>query len=278
MFSKKTAVIVGVVIIIAINIIVLSISSRKQQPSFGASRIAIPLVAPFQKAASRSIRFVRDIWTHYFYLVAVAYENDRLQQAYQRAIERNNQLNEVALSNQRLRSLLHFQKTQSSRVIAAEVVAKDPSPWSKTIIIDKGKGEGIAAGMPVVTAEGIIGQVIEAAAHQAKVLLIIDQNSAVDALIQRTRSRGVVKGESAERCQLMYVLRKYDINVGDTVISSGLDGVYPKGLRIGRVSGVSRPNSGIFQEVAVSPYVDFEKLEELLIIIERPAGAFVEEK
>lgn len=278
MFSKKTAVIVGVVIIIAINIIVLSISSRKQHSSFGGARVAIPLVAPFQQAVTRSIRFVRDVWSHYFYLVHVAHENDRLQRVFQQAVERNNQLNEVELSNQRLRSLLNFQKTQSVHVIAAEVVAKDPSPWSKTIIIDKGKSGGITAGQPVVTAEGIIGQVIETSADHAKVLLIVDQNSAVDALIQRTRARGVVKGETAERCQLKYVLRKYDINVGDTVISSGLDGVYPKGLRIGRVSGVIRPNSGIFQEVAVSPYVDFEKLEEVLIVLDLPGEALAEDK
>ncbi len=274
MFSKKTAVIVGVVIIVAINIIVLSISSRKQHPSFGGGRIALPLAAPFQQAFSRAIRFMRDTWTHYFYLVSVAHENDRLKKAYHKAIESNNLLNEVELSNQRLRSLLDFQKTHSSRVIAAEVVAKDPSPWSKTIIVDKGTSEGIISGLPVVTAEGIIGQVIDTSPRHAKVLLIIDQNSAVDALIQRSRARGIVMGITAERCRLMYVLRKYDVNMGDVVISSGLDGVYPKGLRIGMVSEVVRPNSGIFQEVAVSPYVDFEKLEEVLIILDRPLELF----
>ncbi|MFC1798764.1 rod shape-determining protein MreC [Thermodesulfobacteriota bacterium] len=269
MFSKKTVAIVGVVILIAISIIVLSISSRKQPTSYGIGQVAIPLVAPFQKAVTRSIRFVRDVWSHYFYLVSVARENEELKQDFHRAIEKNNQLNEVELSNTRLRNLLNFQKTVAIRVIAAEVIAIDPSPWYKTIIIDKGKSEGIEAGLPVVVAEGIVGQVIEASQGNAKVLLVIDRNSAVDALIQRTRARGIVKGESEEQCQLNYVLRKYDINVGDTVVSSGLDGVFPKGLRVGRVSSVIKPNSGIFQGVVVTPYVDFEKLEEVLIIMDR---------
>lgn len=276
MFSKKTVVIVGVVILVAISIIVLSISNRRQPTSFGIGQVAIPLVAPFQKGVTRSIRFVRDIWTHYFYLVSVAHENRDLKQAYHRVIEKNNQLHEVELSNDRLRNLLNFQKTVTVQVIAAEVIAKDPSPWYKTIIIDKGKLEGIKAGYPVVVAEGIVGQVVEASQRNAKVLLIIDRNSSVDALIQRTRARGVVKGESETLCQLDYVLRKIDVEVGDTVVSSGLDGVYPKGLRIGRVSSVIKPNAGIFQGVSVSPYVNFEKLEEVLIIMNLPEYEYVQ--
>ena len=125
-------------------------------------------------------------------------------------------------------------------------------------------------------AEGIVGQIIGVSRWHAKVLLVIDQNSAVDALVQSSRARGIVKGESTERCQLKYVLRKHEINLGDTVISSGLDGVFPKGLRVGRVSSVVRPNSGIFQSVSVAPYVDFETLEEVLIILNRPEQQFSE--
>jgi rod shape-determining protein MreC len=277
MFSKKTVVIVGVVVLVAINIIVLSITSRKRLPAYGLGHAALPFVAPFQDGVTQSIRFLRGIWSHYFYLVSVAKENDQLKRDLGQATEKNNQLNEVALSNLRLRNLLNFKKTLSVRVLSAEVIAKDPSPWFKSIIIDKGNEGGIEKGLPVVIAEGVVGQVIEVSRKNSKVLLVIDQNSAVDALVQRTRSRGVVKGESTEKCQLKYVLRKHDVKVGDTVISSGLDGVFPKGLRIGRVSSVNRPDSGIFQAVAISPYVDFEKLEEVLIILDRPKHEFVDE-
>ena len=251
---------------IAVNIIVLSVSNRRYQ-SYGPERIAISLIAPFQEAVSRSIRFVKDIWIHYFFLVETAKENDNYKEALSHSVEIKNLYKELKLSNTRLRSLLDFQKTITNKVIAAEVIGKDPSPWFKTIMVNKGKDDGVKKGSAVVIPEGIVGQVAEVSAHNSKVLLIIDPNSAVDALVQRSRARGIIKGGFAGRCVFKYVLRKKGIAVGDTVVSSGLDGVFLKGLPVGRVSGVFKPNSGIFQEVTVIPCVDFEKLEEVLIVL-----------
>ena len=152
-------------------------------------------------------------------------------------------------------------------MLAAEVIGKDPSSWFKTIIIDKGSTDGVGRGDPVVVPEGIAGQIMEVAENYSKVLLIIDRNSAVDSLVQRTRARGVIKGESIRQCTLEYVLQKNEVKAGDTIVSSGLDGVYPKGLRVGEVSEVNTGSSGIFKEVIVNPYVDFEKLEEVLVIV-----------
>jgi rod shape-determining protein MreC len=267
MFPKKMVMIIGVIILIVVNIIGLSVSNRRYLSHYGPGRIAIYLIAPFQEAASRSIRFVRDVWSHYFFLVKVAKENDDYKKALSQAIEKNTKYKELKLSNIRLRSLLKFQKAITNRALAAEVIGKDPSPWFKTIIIDKGKDGGVEKGMAVVIPEGIVGQVMDVSSDYSKVLLIIDYNSSVDALVQRNRARGIIKGGSEDRCLFKYVLRKYDITIGDTVVSSGLDGVFPKGLTVGHVSGVVRPNSGIFQEVSVTPYVDFEKLEEVLVLL-----------
>lgn len=269
MFSKKTVIILGVICAIAINIIILSITSRNY-PTSGAGRIAVSLIAPFQEATSGSIRFFRTIWQRYFNLVNVAEENVKLEQALGEALSSANRLREIELSNRRLRELLNFKDTVSRQFLAAEVIGKDPSTWFKTVIVDKGWQDGVQKGRPVVIPEGIAGQVIDAAKRYSKVLLIIDQNSAVDALVQRTRARGIVRGQSSNRCVFDYVLRKHDLQVGDTVISSGLDGIYPKGLRVGTISRVVRRNAGIFQEVAVTPFVDFEKLEEVLIVLEIP--------
>jgi rod shape-determining protein MreC len=266
MFSKKMVMIVGVIVLIAVNIIVLSVSNRRYH-SYGPGRIAISLIAPFQETVSRSIRFVKEIWIHYFFLVETAKENDNYKKALSHSVEKNNLYKELGLSNTRLRSLLDFQKTITNKVIAAEVIGKDPSPWFKTIMINKGKDDGVKKGSAVVIPEGIVGQVAEVSAHNSKVLLIIDHNSAVDALVQRSRARGIIKGGFADRCVFKYVLRKKGIAVGDTVVSSGLDGVFLKGLPVGQVSGVVKPNSGIFQEVTVIPCVDFEKLEEVLIVL-----------
>jgi rod shape-determining protein MreC len=267
MFSRKMVLIVGFIVLIAVNIIGLSVTSRRST-AFGLERIAISAIAPFQELVTRSLRFAREIWQHYFYLVNVAGENHVLMHQLSQAVENKNLWHETELANARLRDLIDFQKNISERVVAAEVIGIDPSAWFKTVIIDKGEADGITRGLPVVILQGIAGQVIEVSNHYSKVMLIVDSNSAVDSLVQRTRARGIIKGESTDQCRLDYVLRKNDVRIGDTIVSSGLDGVYPKGLRIGYVSQVIEHDADIFHEVIITPFVDFEKLEEVLVILE----------
>jgi rod shape-determining protein MreC len=274
MFSKKMVLIIGVIVLIAVNIIVLSVNSR-HYTSFGLERVAISFVSPFQELITRTIRFTKDIWQHYFALVTVARENQILKVELNQASENSNLWHETELANARLRNLLDFQKNIAEQIVAAEVIGKDPSAWFKTVIIDKGKADGLTKGLPVVMPQGIAGQVIETANHYSKVMLIIDRNSAVDALVQRTRARGIIKGESTDQCRLDYVLRKKDVRIGDIIVSSGSDGVYPKGLRIGRVSEVIEHDADIFHEVFITPFVDFEKLEEVLVVIDVPKNDFV---
>ncbi len=258
--------IIGVLVLITVNVILLSITS-KSQSTYGLGRVGLSFVAPFQELVTRSFGFARNIWEHYFFLVAAAHENEILKESLNQFVEKNNQWHEIELANTRLRNLLNFQKAPTNRIVAAAVIGKDPSGWFKTVIIDKGKADGLHKGQPVVLPTGIVGQVIEAAGRYSKVMLIIDRNSAVDALVQRSRARGIIKGESADQCRFEFVLRKHDVQIGDTVIASGLDGVYPKGLRIGKVSDISERNSDIFYQITVAPFVDYEKLEEVLVVL-----------
>jgi rod shape-determining protein MreC len=267
MFSKKMVMIVGVIAIMAVNIILLSVFNRRYISYYRPGRIAVSVIAPFQKASSKSILFLRDIWYHYFFLVHAAEENYALKKVLDKSFEKNVRYREITLSNSRLRSLLNFEKTMTDPVLSAEVIGKDPSPWFKTVLIDKGKHDGVERGMAVVVPKGIAGQITEVSSHYSKVLLIIDPNSAVDALVQSDRARGIIKGDAAGELSFKYVLRKHDIAIGELVVSSGLDGVFPKGLAVGQVSGVFKPKAGIFQEVTVTPYVDFEKLEEVLVVL-----------
>ena len=269
--------IVGGIVLIAVNVILLSITS-KSQSTFGLGRVGISFVAPFQEIVTRSVRFTRGIWENYFFLVAVVHENETLKKSLNQFVEKDNEWHEIGLANSRLRDLLNFQKAPTHRVVAAEVIAKDPSGWFKTVIIDKGSSDGLQKGLPVVLPTGIVGQVIEVSGHYAKVMIITDRNSAVDALVQRSRARGIIKGASADLSQFEFVLRKHDVQIGDTVIASGLDGVYPKGLRIGRVSGLSERSSDIFYEITVTPFVDFEKLEEVLVILHPKTQAFASQQ
>jgi rod shape-determining protein MreC len=278
MLSRKMVVIVSLVLLFFFNVIALFISGRHYYSpqvssighSYGPVQYFITIVSPFQKGLTQTIHFAEKLWTHYFYLVSVAKENEELKIALSKAIEKNNECIETELSNQRYRNFLNFQKTMTHDTIAAQVIGKDPSPWFNSIIIDKGFSDGVKKGLPVVIPEGVAGQIIEVTKHYSKVLLLIDRNSAIDSLAQRTRARGIIRGSSDGRFFFQYVLKKYEIQEGDTVISSGLDGVFPKGLKVGKVRSITQKNSGIFQEVVVTPFVDFEKLEEVIIILPKP--------
>jgi rod shape-determining protein MreC len=273
MFSKKMLVAVGVIFLIIANLIVLFVIGSRY-PSHGFGRIALFVVAPIQDGVTETIRFTRDIWENYFDLVSTARENARLKIALQETIAKSSQWREIELSNIRLRKLLDFKSAIESRSLAAEVVASDPSPWFKAVIINKGSADGLTKGLPVLTPDGIAGQVTDVSSRYAKVMLLIDRNSAVDALVQRTRARGIIQGESTDRCVFKYVLRKDEVKVGDKIVASGLDGVFPKGLYIGEVAGVIRRAAGIFQEVTVVPAIDFEKLEEVIVILSPPKTDF----
>lgn len=270
MFSRTIVYAIGGFFFVACCIILIIVSARQPTALESAEQVPVAIIAPFQDIVTGTIHFAEDIWAHYFSLASAAKENDVLKRELNRSVERHNQYIETELTNKRLRSFLEFKKKTTSRVVAAEVVGRDPSAWFKTVVIDKGKSDSVRQGMPVVVAHGVAGQVMSASSYYAKVLLITDRNSSVDALVQRSRARGIIKGSSNDRCVFQYVLRKNDVKVGDTVITSGLDGVYPKGLRVGRVSGVVRRNAGMFQRVEVTPYVDFEKLEEVMVVVESP--------
>ncbi len=278
MFSRQTVLVIVIIIILAINITVLFFSSRHPTTSYGTERISISVTAPFQEAVTEVVRQIKTIWRNYFFLVSISEENARLRDALSRAMKKNNRCNELERSNLRLRNLLNFKEKISNEILAAEVIGKDPSPWFRSIVIDKGAADGLRQALPVVVPEGIVGLVTEVAPHYAKVLLVTDPNSAIDALVQRTRARGIIKGESHGICSFDYVLRRHDVEIGDTVISSGLDGVFPKGLRIGQVSDLVRGKAGIFQEIEVTPFIDFETLEEVLVILDGPTYPLTDEQ
>ena len=258
--------IAGLIILVTLSILVLSLSSRRPYPAYGPGRIAIAVVAPFQKLIVTTTRFFSDIWEHYFFLITVVDENKALYQELQKLRADNHRLQEAALSNERLRKLFNLQQQMQQPLIAAQVVGKDPSPWFQSVLLDKGLTDGVEKGCPVINPEGIVGIVVEVTSRYCKVMLITDPNSGVDALIQKSRARGIIKGGASGYCVLNYVLRKYEVAVGDTVISSGMDGVFPKGLPIGEVATTVKQEAGIFQDVTVTPYVDFERLEEAFVV------------
>jgi rod shape-determining protein MreC len=268
---SKRAVLTGLIaLLILLNAVFIMVSRRQPDAAEGPAGLVLSLTAPLQKAAHWGVARCRMVWRRYFSLVGVREDNERLRAELAEARSRVNGYVETRLENQRLRRLLAFRSRLTPPAVAAEVIGRDPSPWFKSITIDKGAAEGLRRGLPVVVSEGVVGVVTETARHFSRVLLILDQNSSVDALIQDTRARGVVKGAPGATLSFAYVLRRHSVAESEVVVTSGLDGIYPKGLRIGRIHAVDRRNPGIFQEVRVTPSVNFETLEEVLVIL-RPA-------
>jgi len=268
MFSKKLARTLCFILLILINILLLSVSAKHPHRYALFDRVVMAGIVPFQESVTSALRFCRRIWHDYFALVGVREECDRLRELLAEARMEKSWYLESELASERLRKLLEIRSRLPHRLLPAQVAAQDPSSWSKTIIINRGNRDGVTKGMAVIAPGGIVGHVIKDFDWSAQVLLLIDQGSAVDALVQRTRFRGIVEGGTTETCRLKYVVRKADIKIGDTLISSGLDRIYPKGLRVGTVREVFKPASGLFQEVKVQPFVDFTRIEEVLVILE----------
>ncbi len=256
----------GLTVFFAVNLTVITLTSRQSVPATGLERFAITLTSPFQFIFTRTVGVAQSLWQTYFMSVLAVEENQVLKAQLSRVKQIENQNEELCLENARLKKLVNFTRAVPETYVAAQVIARDPSPWFKTIMIDKGAQDGLEKGAPVLVSEGIVGQITKVSNSFSRVLLIIDRNSAVDALVQNTRVRGMVKGTNTDTCSFVYALRKDTVKPGEMIVSSGLDQVYPKGLTIGRILAVEKEHSQLFQNITIETSVDFNKLEEVLVL------------
>ena len=247
-------------------LLLLSSASGLRQPWNPAEQLIVEIAAPFQKLIKLTINLTKDFWLNYFYLIDVRHENSRLKQEINSLRRDNSRYRELLATHERLRKLLQFKEVIRRPVVAAQVIGQDPTGWFKSIIIDKGKRAGLKWDMPVVNASGVVGRIVSISTDYAKVLLIVDQNSSVDCLTQQSRDRGMVKGLSTDVCKMDYMAKSSDAVVGDMVITSGLGGIFPKGLPVGKILRVKEISGEFFKVIEVAPSVDFSKLEEVLVI------------
>jgi rod shape-determining protein MreC len=230
-------------------------------------RIFIEILAPVQKFVKGSVNYSADLWKKYIDLINTHEENKRLKVEINKLVLENSRNREIISTYKRLQELLKVKNVTEDDVIASQVIGHDPTGWFQSVIIDKGKNSGIKENMPVVNANGVVGQIVSVSYNYSKVLLLIDQNSAVDCIIERSRDSGIVKGVSSEVCTLDYVLKTNDVRVGDIVVTSGLDRVFPKGHHIGEVTNVKDAPGELFKDIKIKPSVDFARLEEVLVIL-----------
>jgi rod shape-determining protein MreC len=240
--------------------------------SFGAfSRV--------QGATSSMVRSVRDFFTNYTSLRGARDENAALKQQLAELEVRLQEQRALAARTAQLQSLLALKESMSLPTIAAEVIGGNPNARAgiREVTIDRGSADGVQANMAVIAPKGIVGRVIgQPAAHASRVQLIIDRNAAAGAITERARVGGLiaVSGDEVGRLIFDLVADRQDVKPGDLIVSSGIDGIYPKGYTVGWVESVEQ-TEGLYLQIKVAPAVDFGSLEEVLVVLvpARPATA-----
>lgn len=256
----------------------LSANARQPGRIDPLGHVFLEVMAPFQRITAGFTGGTRGLWDRYVDLVSVQAENEHLRNRLRDLEARGTHQGETELMNRRLKRLLALQKELPTRAVAASVTARDASVWFQSLTLNKGELDGIQSGMPVMAPEGVVGLISSTSPHASRVILLTDPNSGIDVLIQRTRVRGIVSGLLEQGTILKYVKRSDDVRVGDRVVASGLDGVFPKGLPVGRVTKVSRKDRGLFLYAEVTPDADASRLEEVLVALangaelRKPAG------
>lgn len=231
------------------------------------------IVSPFIKVTAATVRGVSNTWRDYVDLRGLQEENTRLQRETAILKRRIDQLEEQALETQRLQALLAMRQASRAEFLTARVVGKDATNWFKTVLLDRGSLEGVRRNQPVVVPDGLVGRVVEVTLTSAKVQLLTDPVNAVGGLIQRTRVTGIVSGNLGAGARVRYLPLMADVVGGDQVVTSGMGGVFPKGIPIGRITAVERRSGALFQEATLQPAVDLSRLEEVLILTTLEANA-----
>jgi len=234
-------------------------------------KVTFGIFSQAQLGLSHGFSGIRNIWTGYIGLRNLKVEND--------ALKRDLASAQIAVQEQRaladrthgLERLLELREQVALKTVAANIIGGAATPDFRTLTIDRGTRDGIRTDMAVIAPAGIVGRLVVPSARASKVQLLIDRNAAAGAIIERTRAQGVVVGSGDDRLSLEYVSEVSDVIAGDVVVTSGIDGIYPKGFVIGRIEQVEKSGNS-YKRITIKPAVDFTSLEEVLVVLEPAQG------
>jgi rod shape-determining protein MreC len=259
------------IVLLALPFFVLRANLTDPSRMNAVDRFILELSAPIQYGTSQLAQGISAILQEYVYLVEVKRDNDRLRADNQRLLEDNHHLASAATENRRLRRLLQLRDELRGNLLSAQVIGKEVSPYFRVtrIRLDRGERAHVRPGMPVLSADGLVGQIRRAFSQYADVLLTADKTSAIDVVIQRNGARGMLKGTGAEDnyiCTLEQLSRDDDVKPGDVVVTSGLGQRFPASILVGHIKEVVKREFGLYQEATVVPAVQFSRLEEVLVL------------
>ncbi len=255
-----------VIALVLLGLHLVSSSLNKGVNTGKTGRFIMNIYAPVHSTISWPFAKVADFIGRYLLLVDLDEENRKLSKNNRALRLRMMETEKLILENKRLRELLNYDTPKDMTPIYAPVIARSLTPETRTLLIGKGSKDGIEKNMVAISPDGLVGYVNVATANSAKILLVTDPASVIDAVVQRTRATGIIKGKNPTMCSLNFLNRTEDLEVGDMVVSSGLGGIFPPGLTVGQVVRVERETTDMFLNVDVFPAVAFDKLEDIIII------------
>lgn len=249
-----------------LSLYILTVAARGQLKNEPLAAVLMWVLRPLEIAAQGTANWITGIRENYLTVSGFKTENEWLRKRIQTLEVERQRLLEAEATNLKLRQMLDFRSQLPSKPVTASIIANSASSWFQGCVLDKGSADGVRKDMAVVTPLGVVGKVVSVTPRSAKVILLTDANSGIDVLVQRTRSRGIVSGSLESGLVLKYMKRSEDIQPGDRLITSGLDGVFPKGLMVGTVIKVNKQHLGLFQFVEVLPAVQSSRAEEVLVV------------
>ena len=232
------------------------------------------VAGPIQGSITEGREAFSGFFDHYVFLSAVSEQNNKLKNELSNLQSEVFRLQQLEKENLRLKELLGFGEDLNYRKVLAQVVAWDSSGQYRMLRVNKGSRHGIRTNASVVTASGLVGHVYRVGTDYSDVLTILDPNSRVDVLVDSTRSYGILEGYTQFRGLMKYVPRSEPITLNDIVITAGLGDIYPKGIKVGAISRIERESYGITQVIEITPAVDFQRLEELVVLVNDHPASF----
>lgn len=258
----------GLLLLIGLHLLSSGVGpeARAGKPSL----VLMETVKPLLVVESQMTNDAGDFLHNYFDLVGVRQENLQLKQQLAQLKGQQRRMLELEAENRHLADLLELRDALATTAIAANVIGGDATGLSRTLVLSEGDRQGLRRDMAVISSDGVVGKLIAVSHDAARVLLVIDHNSALDAFDQRSRARGIIGGVVEDGLAMKYVSRSEDMKSGDPIVTSGLDGVFPRGLLVGTVGRVSQEGPGLFLNVEVKAAIDFRELEQVMILTTRP--------
>ncbi len=223
-------------------------------------------VSPLERLILGGYNSVAGVWNNYIYLTGVKEENDSLKNVVLSLQEENQKLKEEVRLNERLNEILNYKEDTGFNIVTAGIIAFDIDGWARTITLNRGSVEGLRKDMAVLSPTGVVGRIFDVGSRTSRAILSTDPRSNIDVLVERSRVKGVAEGNGTGGLILKYIRQVDDIQVGDQILTSGISGVFPKGLVIGEVTRIEKGKDSFFKYVEVRPKVDPQSIEQVLVV------------